>query len=395
MNKLVSIKTVAVFDMPMRVVEPYSWIEHIPFAFFLVDIVKPKLFVELGVHTGNSFNAFCQAVKTLCINTACYGVDTWQGDEHVGFYNGFTYNELFDYQQKNYGEVAHMLKMTFEAALEHFSDCSIDILHIDGFHTYEAVKHDFENWLPKMSEKGVIVLHDTSVREKDFGVWKLWEEISREYPSFEFKHGYGLGIVAVGKNAESQVLEFIKEANENIFFQKFFYILGSRIKTQISEELIKQQSDLIAQKDQQIMHRDMLIAERDEQLREITGSLAWWMVTKIRRFLPFGAKCGIFYRKVKNALKIIKNEGFGTFWKRLRQKISSRLIRPIGESNKGEDDSIFKNRTKSFKRSVRPTKNKILEKSPPSKTDREELGRILQNIKRELLHSQGLNGDTN
>jgi|GEM_PF-5459631 len=47
----------------------------------------------------------------------------------------------------------------------------------------EAVKHDFENWIKKMSNRGVILLHDTQVRRDEFGVWKLWEELSKKYPS--------------------------------------------------------------------------------------------------------------------------------------------------------------------------------------------------------------------
>jgi len=164
-----------IFNLPQRIVSPYSWVEHSAFAFLVISSLKPRLFLELGVHIGNSFNAFCQAVKTLHTNTKCYGVDSWYGDEQAGFYDESIYYELFKYQQKEYKEFAYLLKMTFDKALGYFSDNSVDLLHIDGFHTYEAVKHDFYSWLPKVSDNGVVILHDTQVREKDFGVWKLWE----------------------------------------------------------------------------------------------------------------------------------------------------------------------------------------------------------------------------
>src|SRR5262249_52096182 len=42
-------------------------------------------------------------------------------------------------------------------------------------------------------------LHDINVRERERGAWKLWEEISSDYPSFRFDHGRGLGILGVGE----------------------------------------------------------------------------------------------------------------------------------------------------------------------------------------------------
>jgi glycine cleavage system regulatory protein len=68
------------------------------------------------------------------------------------------------------------------------------------------VRHDFESWLPKLSRRGIILLHKTNVRDGDFGVWRFWEELRGRYPSFEFLHGHGLGIIAAGETAPAAVL---------------------------------------------------------------------------------------------------------------------------------------------------------------------------------------------
>ena len=208
-----------------------AWAEHVPLAMFLISAMRPKVFVELGAFRGVSYCAFCQAIKSLKIETRAFAVDTWQGDDHAGKLEADGLAELRAHHDPLYADFSRLVQSTFDDALEHFADQSIDLLHIDGFHTFEAVRHDFQTWLPKMSEKGIVLFHDTNVREREFGVWKFWARINEDYPHFEFLHGHGLGVLAVGGEISNE-LKFLFNAGESEtrLIREFFYQLGSRIE---------------------------------------------------------------------------------------------------------------------------------------------------------------------
>jgi len=218
-----------IFAVPRRIRRPFAWVGHIPFAFYLMKVQQPRVFVELGVHTGNSFAAFCQGSQLAGSRTSCFGVDTWRGDEHAGYYEQTVYDELLADVKRNYSQGVYLLRMLFDEALNSFSDHSIDLLHIDGLHTYEAVRHDFETWLPKMSERGVVLFHDTAVRSDDFGVWKFFEELRSKYPTAEFHHSYGLGIVGVGERLEPPVRDLIRAVNDEVELRNLFCRLGDSL----------------------------------------------------------------------------------------------------------------------------------------------------------------------
>jgi len=175
-----------------------AWSGHVPFAFWLVNTLRPGILVELGTWYGMSYLAFCQAVQTFGTGTKAFAVDTWQGDAHTGPLAKTALSSLRRAHDPSYSDFSTLLQKTFDAAVSQFEDGSVDLLHIDGLHTYEAVKHDFETWLPKLSNRAIILFHDTRVREKDFGVYRLWEELTSRYPHFEFHHDYGLGVLGVG-----------------------------------------------------------------------------------------------------------------------------------------------------------------------------------------------------
>lgn len=296
-----------ILSAPNRVTSS-TWHEHIPFAMFLVAILRPTTFVELGTYKGDSYCAFCQAVSELELMTKCYAVDVWSGDEHGGYYGEEILAELRGYHDHMYGGFSRLIQSTFAEALRHFEDSSIDLLHIDGFHTYEAVKSDFESWLPKMSRRGVVLFHDTNVRERDFGVFQFWSEISAQYPHFEFTHGHGLGVLGVGKD-QCEAMRALLNCNDKTAaaIRQLFFRLGHEVALHAQQKFYSNNRALLVeqmpQHDTKSASQSQLLSEKDEQLRLLSEQLAlqWENTKKIQESL--GWRLLQFMWRVKARLK--------------------------------------------------------------------------------------------
>ena len=173
------------------------WAGHKCFGYNLVKNLEPELVVELGSWKGTSFYSFCQAVKDQKLKTKLVAIDTWHGDSQAGTFGDNVFDEFKRLLSAYYSGVqASYMRQTFNDAVNSFEDHSIDILHIDGFHTYEAVSNDYNTWRRKVKETGVILFHDIKVKEGDFGVHKFWEEIKSTHKNcLHFSHSHGLGIL--------------------------------------------------------------------------------------------------------------------------------------------------------------------------------------------------------
>ncbi|WKZ30848.1 MAG: class I SAM-dependent methyltransferase [Candidatus Dojkabacteria bacterium] len=208
------------------------WAGHTSFAYDLVRNLNPGVIVELGTHKGTSFYSMLEALRDIKSNNAAYAVDSWQGDEHAGTSeSGYNPEEVYSFVtsmvRKYYAEQnVHLVRKFFSEAAKDFEKGSINLLHIDGLHTYEAVKEDYETWSPKLAKDSVVLFHDIGVA--DFGVNKLWNAINKDFDYvFEFRHSYGLGVGIKGKKftdilkSATECPDLVREYYNSVFLQNY------------------------------------------------------------------------------------------------------------------------------------------------------------------------------
>lgn len=218
------------FWEPVHVDQWSAWVGLVPVGHWIVRNARPGLIVELGTFSGVSFGAFCNAVRRDKLDCRCVAVDTWAGDAHAGHYPDWIFDDVKKMVEENFAGFATMLRKTFDEALDDIADGSVDLLHIDGLHTYEAVRHDFESWLPKLSRRATVLFHDVAVMEADFGVHRYWNELRQQYAGFAFTHSAGLGVLQVGPDAPAPIKGLCQETDPALqrLIRRRFEFLATR-----------------------------------------------------------------------------------------------------------------------------------------------------------------------
>ncbi|MBL4820304.1 MAG: class I SAM-dependent methyltransferase [Gammaproteobacteria bacterium] len=210
-----------------------TWMDHLPFGYDLVAALRPSCVVELGTYSGLSFFTFCQSMIENDVEGIAYAIDTWEGDEHTGNYGDSIFRQVDDHARDYYRGISYLLRMRFSEAANQFDKESIDLLHIDGLHTYDAVREDFETWYPKVKPGGIVLFHDIEARMPGFGVRKFWQELSGINTCFAFTHGYGLGVLKKPGGSrplsklESLLFEGDEETRSNL--RKLYVHVGRHI----------------------------------------------------------------------------------------------------------------------------------------------------------------------
>jgi Glycosyltransferases involved in cell wall biogenesis len=120
---------------------------HEDFIVHLVSLIRPKVYVELGLYQCTLFNRIIPFAEQLI------GVDITP--------------EAGNYMQ-SLAKTRFVNATTQEFARElEINPIKIDILFIDADHSKEAVLQDFQTFFPYVAQHGLILLHDTHPQDEE------------------------------------------------------------------------------------------------------------------------------------------------------------------------------------------------------------------------------------
>jgi predicted O-methyltransferase YrrM len=179
---------------------PSAWKANYDLAQWLVSYIQPETTVDLGVDWGySSFVLAEQSIGTV------YAVDWFQGDQHAGYRNTFdTVSKVKELG--NYSNIT-IVKSDFAELAKSWA-LDIDILHVDGEHTYEAVSANYYDWVNFVKDSGVILLHDTVSHKSTVG--KFFEEL--DLPKINFEEDCGLGILSKDATLIDNIKKYISKS---------------------------------------------------------------------------------------------------------------------------------------------------------------------------------------
>jgi cephalosporin hydroxylase len=163
---------------------------------------KLETVVEIGTAAGGTLFAWCKlaAADALIVSIDLPGGPFSPGTSSVDRLRVYARQE----QNLHFFRDDSHLPATKEALVQVLAGRSIDFLFIDGDHSYEGVRRDFELYAPLVGHGGIIAFHDIAPHPPQSGcrVEQLWNEIRPARTFIEYidrggRNWGGIGIIFV------------------------------------------------------------------------------------------------------------------------------------------------------------------------------------------------------
>ena len=191
-----------VFEAADGFLKPLQIRAEIARAMAVVEKVKPRFLLEIGTARGGTFFLFSRAAAQ---DALLVSLDLPAGRWGGGYSNWKTRifrRMLLPGQKADFVRANSHDPTSLARVREILGGNLLDVLYIDGDHSYEGVKTDYEMYSSLVRPGGLIVFHDVALHDvkHDCHVDQLWSDLKLRFPSSEIvqdpKQGWaGIGIL--------------------------------------------------------------------------------------------------------------------------------------------------------------------------------------------------------
>lgn len=148
----------------------------------LLEKAPPKAFLEIGTRNGGTFFVLCRLAAP---SATVISLDL-PGGRFGGGYTLFQIPVIR--HMRKFNQRLHLLRAnshspeTRNRVARALDGKKLDLLFVDGDHTYRGVKQDFEMYSPFVGPGGIVAFHDiVEITMEGIGVKKFWDEIKSQY----------------------------------------------------------------------------------------------------------------------------------------------------------------------------------------------------------------------
>jgi cephalosporin hydroxylase len=209
------LKQLTLADCPVPILQHgWEWQQFIK----IYELHKPKNILEIGSFYGGTLWFYMNANNANLKSIMSIDLPVPPSDDRYGemlkcrtLWPGWEEQRgvaIYDIQGNSQGELA------IRGASSIFKDDPVDLLFIDGDHSYQGVKADYENYEKLVRPGGMIVFHDCHglfdvkrfwqevkatkpCLDIELGIFdeqRFWDEVKKDCPCIEIKCGDGWGI---------------------------------------------------------------------------------------------------------------------------------------------------------------------------------------------------------
>lgn len=151
-----------------------------PFIDWVLETVGfPSNVVEIGVRWGGTAQLWCEMATRRVVGVDWGLADSLGLQETIDLAAGIIaeYPSLYRFVLGD----SH-LDLTVDKVVRHLAGTPVDLLFLDGDHSYVGIARDFELYSPLVRSGGIIAFHDIVdspfIRSVGHGVYRFWQELS-------------------------------------------------------------------------------------------------------------------------------------------------------------------------------------------------------------------------